>query len=248
MDKLLYISMSGARETMVAQSTLANNLANMSTTGFKADLEGYLSQPVYGPGYPSRAYALTQDYQTMDFSPGSINTTGRSLDLAINGDGWMEIQTQEGGIGLTRRGDLYVDINGMLLTGDGDPLMGENGPIAVPPFDAMSIGNDGTITIQPIGQAIGSLAIVDRIMLVNPDLKDLQKDGNGVVTLKEGANELLADASIRLISGALETSNVSGVGSMVRMIELQRHYELQVKMMSTAKENDEATSQLMRIG
>lgn len=246
MDHMLYIAMSGAKETMQAQTVNSNNLANASTTGFRADLEAFKTLSVYGPGYDSRAYALTENVN-VDFTPGALMATGRDLDVAVNGDGWIAVQAADGMEAYTRAGDFRVDSNGLLTTGAGHPVMGNAGPIAIPPYEKLELGNDGTVTIQPLGQNPNTLAVVDRIKLVNPEFSSLIKGEDGLIRV-EGDALAQSDAGVSLITGSLEASNVNGVESMVNMIQLARKFELQVKMMAASEQNDEATAQIMRIG
>ena len=245
MDRMLYIGMSGAKETLLAQSLNNHNLANVSTTGFRADLAQARSMPVFGPGLPSRAYALTER-PGIDFTPGPIQTTGRDLDVAIRGQGFIAVQAPDGSEAYTRAGDLSVSPEGLLVTGTGLPVLGEGGPIAVPPAQSISIGTDGAITVVPLGQAANTQAVVDRIKLVNPPLAELEKGEDGLLR-GPGGQTYPADAAVTLVSGALEGSNVSPAQALVRMIELSRQFELQVKAMKTAEENDQRTAQLMRL-
>lgn len=244
MDRLLYVAMSGARETVQAQTVNTQNLANASTTGFRADLQSFQSLPVNGPGYASRVYGMATD-QGIDTSPGSVMGTGRALDVAINGDGWIAVQGPDGNEAYTRAGNLRVDSLGLLRTGAGRPVMGNGAPIAIPPAEKIEIAGDGTISIRPLGQ--NTLAVVDRIKLVNPPSAQLQKGADGLVHLK-GGDAAEADASVQLQVGALESSNVNTVEAMVNLIQLARQYETQVKMMANAEENDRASAQLMRMG
>ncbi|MBI2779851.1 MAG: flagellar basal-body rod protein FlgF [Gammaproteobacteria bacterium] len=246
MDRMLYVAMSGAKQTMLAQAVNTNNLANVNTTGFRADLEAFRSLPVYGPGYPSRVYAQTETPGT-DLLAGTLSTTGRELDVAVNGAGWIAVQAADGSEAYTRAGDLRVTVNGQLETGAGRPVMGNGGPIAVPPFEKLEIGADGTISIRPVGQAANALAVVDRIKLVNPPLGQMEKGTDGLMRVKDGKNAA-ADAAVQLASGVLESSNVNAIEAMVRMIELGRQFETQIKMMRAAQENDAASAQLMRMG
>lgn len=245
MDRMLYLAMTGAKDLLLAQSVNSHNLANASTTGFRADMESFLSQPVYGDHHPSRAYAV-DGYQSVDFSPGKVSTTGRELDVAIRGEGWIAVQAADGQEALTRAGDLRVDALGQLVTGAGHPVLGNGGPIAVPPNARLDIAADGTITVHPMGQDIRALAVVDRIKLVNPAVSELTKGQDGLFRQRNGG-ETQPDASVQLISGALESSNVSPVQGMVRMIELARAYEHQVKLMQTAEETDKASAQIMQL-
>jgi len=249
MDRMIFVAMSGAKEIMRAQAVNTNNLANVSTNGFKADIETSRSEQVYGPGFASRVYASTtggsQTNAGVDLSQGSVITTGRELDFAINGEGWFAVQT-ENGEAYTRAGNLHMDNLGQLTTSSGHIVLGDGGPISIPPQAKLEIAGDGTISIQPIGQAVNSLAIVDRIKLVNPPLQDLHKGVDGLMHLAEGETAV-ADASVTLVSGSLESSNVNAVSSMVRMIELARQYESNIKIISTAESNDESSAQMLRI-
>ena len=246
MDRMLYVAMSGAKQIMLAQAVNNNNLANVSTTGFRADLDAFRSMPVFGPGYPSRVYTMTERPGT-DMSSGALTTTGRELDVAVNGQGWIAVQAPDGSEAYTRAGDLRVSVNGQLETGAGHPVMGNGGPISVPPFEKFEIGSDGTISILPIGQAPSALAVVDRIKLVNPLQRDMEKGVDGLMRVKNSRGDVPADATVSLAGGVLESSNVNAVEAMVKMIELSRHYETQIKMMRVAQDNDVAATQMMRM-
>lgn len=234
MDRMLYVAMSGARETLIAQGNASNNLANANTTGFLADLNQFRSMPVFGPGHPTRVYALDERPAT-NFDHGTIARTGRDLDVAVKGGGWIAVQSRDGSEAYTRRGDLQIDANGVLTTGDGLPVMGNSGPVALPPFDAINIGADGTISIRPQGAPPSELAVIDRIKLVAPQFDQMTKGEDGLMRLKDGT-EAEAAFEQRLVSGALESSNVNIVNEMVDMIELSRRFEMQIKLMKTAEE------------
>lgn len=245
MDRMIFISMSGASETMAAQAVNANNLANSTTTGFRADFQSSLSQKVYGPGYASRVYA-TAETPGVDYKQGSIISTGRELDMAINGDGWFAVQAADGSEGYSRRGDLQIDNAGRLLTGDGHFVLGNGGPVTIPPYAKLDIGADGTISIQPLGQSVNTLAIIDRIKMVNPPHEQISRSLDGLMRTNNG-QAVVADADVRVVSGSLESSNVNTVEAMVRMIELARQYETHIKLMKAADENDTASAQMMRM-
>ncbi|MFO8003290.1 flagellar basal-body rod protein FlgF [Thioalkalivibrio sp.] len=245
MDRMLYLAMSGAKETALAQARNSQNLANASTTGFKASLDAFSSRPVSGPGYDTRTYAMTEDMQ-VDFSPGPLQATGRDLDVAVNGAGWIAVRAADGTEAYTRAGDLRVDSVGQLTTGTGLPVLGDGGPIAVPPFETLEIGSDGTISIRPLGQEANALAQVDRIKLVNPDPAELVRGEDGLIR-HALMQEQPADAQVSLVGGMLEASNVNTVEAMVKMIDLARHFEMQVKMMKTAEDNDAASASLLRM-
>ncbi len=246
MDKMVFLAGLAGREIMRAQAVNANNLANANTTGFREDLVYAESLMVEGPGFHTRVYARSEGIGS-DLSPGSIVTTGRDLDVAIRGSGWITVQAPDGSEALTRAGDLRLSPNGVLTTGAGLPVIGNNGgPITVPPFEKLDIGVDGTITIRPQGQGAAALVVLDRIKLVDPPADQLAKGKDGLFRLPEG-EVAVPDASVQLVSGAIESSNVNIVESMVNMMELARRFELQVKMMEEAKGNDAASAKLMQM-
>ncbi len=245
MDKSLFIAMSGTKQTLLAQTANANNLANSQTTGFKSDLQQFRSMPVFGPGYPTRVYAMTERPGT-DLSMGSLQTTGRSLDVAIKGDGWLAVTGKDGREAYTRAGDLRISPQGQLENAAGRAILGEQGPVSIPPYDKLDIGKDGTISIVPLGSNATTLVVVDRIKLVKPDLQNMEKRGDGLMYAKNGET-LPASADVSLIQGALEGSNVNTIEAMVSMIELARHFELQTKVMKNADENASVSAKLMQM-
>lgn len=247
MDKVLYIASSGAKELMLAQALNANNLANANTVGFREDQAFYRALQMSGEGHDSRAYVGMQG-EGADFSPGPLMPTGRDLDVAIRGEGWIAVQGVDGEEAYTRAGDLRVSPTGLLTNAAGHPVIGNNaGPITLPPFEKIEIGGDGTISVIPRGQEAATLAVVDRIKLVKPADNQLEKGVDGLFRQKNGM-EVASDAGVRLISGTLEASNVNVVESMVRTMELARRFELQVKIMEQAKSLDESSATLMKMG
>jgi flagellar basal-body rod protein FlgF len=246
MDRSLYIAMSGAKQTLLAQTANANNLANTQTTGFKSDLEQFRSQPVFGAGYPTRVYAMTERPGT-DLSHGPMQTTGGDLDVAINGEGFIAVQGSDGKEAYTRAGDLHVTPEGLLQTGAGLPVLGQDGPITIPPSEKLTIGGDGTISIIPMGTGNATTLVeVDRIKLVNPALANLEKLNDGLLHTKD-EQPLAADANVKLAAGVLEGSNVNPINAMVDMIELARNFELQTKVMKNVDENSAASAKLMQM-
>ncbi len=246
MDRSLYIAMSGAKQTLLAQTANANNLANTQTAGFKSDFEQFRSQPVFGAGYPTRVYAMTETPGT-DFSPGAMQTTGRDLDVAINGEGLIAVQGEDGKESYTRAGDLRITPEGFLSTGTGFQVIGQNGPITIPPSQKLTIGSDGTISIVPMGAANATtLEVLDRIKLVKPAISDMEKLNDGLLRPKNGV-PLVASADVSLIQGVLEGSNVNTFAAMTEMIELERNFELQTKVMKSVDDNSGASARLMQM-
>jgi len=244
MDRFLYISMSGAKETLRAQTVNNHNLANASTTGFRADLSAFQSRAVAGSGHASRVYA-TNSTTGWDQTQGALTTTGRDLDIGIQGAGWIAVQGPDGREAYTRAGDLRIDPSGLLMNGAGRPVLGDGGPITVPPHSSVLIGADGTVSIVPLGQGPETTALVGRIKLVNAPAEALSRGEDGLFRLQDGV-DAPPDANVRVSSGVLEASNVNVADAMVNMIELARHFDLQVKAMRTAEENAAASAQLLR--
>ncbi|MFK7861414.1 MAG: flagellar basal-body rod protein FlgF [Granulosicoccus sp.] len=244
MDKMIYTAMSGARQVMLKQATNSHNLANLNTTGFKADIDNFKAMQVYGPGHPAKVYG---EDQRMGIShvAGPIINTGQPLDIAINGEGFIAIQDVDGAEAYTRNGNLEITDQGLLVTSNGNPVLGEGGPITLTTYENIQIGTDGTITVMPIGQAGGEIAVLDRIKLVNPDLTTVKRNERGLFTTPE--QEEPADADVTLASESLESSNVNAVDALVTMIELSRQFETQVKLMKAAEDNDVAAAQLLKM-
>jgi len=248
MDRALFLAMSGAKQNMQAMQLRANNLANVSTTGFRADLAQARSMQAYGDGLPSRVFSMTERPGN-NFQQGSVITTGRDLDLTVQGDGWISVLDKTGAEGLTRNGNLQIDETGLLMNGNGHLVLGEtDAPITLPvPLAKVEIGNDGTISVRPQGAPADAMEVVDRIKLVRPNNQDLYKDVNGLFRAKDPDAAYEADANVKVLTRALEGSNVNAVGEMTSLIDLQRQFEMQVKMMSTAEDMDKSSDSLLRM-
>ncbi len=238
MDRMIYLSMSGAKATMQRQDTLANNLANVSTPGFRAELQAFRAVPVQGSGASTRVYALetTTGY---DASAGAITATGRDLDVAVKGNSWLTVQALDGTEAYTRGGSLEVSNDGTLTTRGGLPVMGDGGPLQVPPNAAVNIGADGTVSAKGTD---GKNTAIGKLKLVTPEAP-LQRGTDGLFRGADG--DLTADDTARVQDGALEGSNVSAVESMVAMIAAARQFEAQMKMIQTAEADEKAASQLL---
>ena len=246
MDRMLYVAMTGAQQTLRAQAMVSHNLANANTVGFRQDLADFRSMPVFGDqGMPTRVYAMAER-PGADLRLGRVMTTGRDLDVAIQGEGWIAVQESDGSEAYTRAGDLQVDANGLLTTANGRPVLGNGGPISIPPAEKIEIGADGTLSIRPLGEAPANTVEVDRIKLVKPADGALYKDASGLMRASDG-QPAAPDASVRLQGGALESSNVNPAEALVSMIESARRFELQVKMMKVAEDNSSTTNQLLRL-
>lgn len=246
MDKLLYISASGAKQNLLGTAIRANNLANAQTTGFKAQLEQSRAMPAFGDGLPTRVFAMTES-PANNFNGGAMIQTDRELDVAIQGKGWFSVVDAQGNEAYSRAGSLQLAADGRLEDANGNTMMGDFGAMYLPiPLSNINIASDGSVLVRPQGAPETVLEEVGRLKLVNPDQKNLVKGADGLYRLKNGdtADE---DANVRITTGAIEGSNVNPVEELVSMITLQRQYELQVKMMKKADELDRRGNMLMRI-
>lgn len=248
MDKLVYTAATGLRATMAAQAAIANNMANASTTGFRADRVVFDQIQMQGGGATLMARSPTGEEVTdADRTPGTIETTGRNLDVAMNGnDSWLAVQAPDGGEGYTRRGDLEVAPSGVLQTGDGYVVQGQSGPITLPPYDSLSIGADGTLSIVAQGGDPKNPTVIDKLKLVSTKGSDTVKGLDNLLKVR-GGGVLPDDADAKVTSGALEGSNVNMTQALVDMISNQRAYEVQANLMKEAKTMDESSTSVMRL-
>lgn len=245
MDRSLYVAMTGAVQTLRAQAANSHNLANASTTGFKAELAANLSSAVEGPGLQTRVNALIGG-NGWDARSGALQQTGRELDIALRDDAWLAVQAPDGSEAYTRAGDLQLDANGQLRTGAGHAVLGDGGTMSIPPASSLTIGADGTVSIAPLGQSAGTLAQVGRLRVVDAKPEQLERGSDGLMRAKAGQS-LNPAAGTSVTSGALESSNVNLADAMVTMIQLARQFELQTKSMKAAEDNATAASSLVRL-
>ncbi|PKP90448.1 MAG: flagellar basal-body rod protein FlgF [Alphaproteobacteria bacterium HGW-Alphaproteobacteria-16] len=246
MDRLVYTALSGLKGQMNAQATIANNIANASTIGFRADRVNFERLMVKGDGHDSRQPSA-ETVVDMDRRAGAIVQTGRGLDVAITGDNWLAVQAVDGSEGYTRRGDLRIAPSGVLETGDGFPVMGSGGPITVPPHDKILIAEDGTISIIPPGaDPAAPPQVIDRLKLASDQGTNTVKGLDNLLHVR-GGGVLPDDLDARVMTGALEQSNVNLTQALVDMIENQRSYEVQANLLREAKTMDESAASLMRV-
>ena len=242
MDRLIYTAMTGAKQAMLRQDTLAHNLANVNTAGYRADTTAHRAVPIRGAGEGTRVFAIESTPGT-DFSTGPIQQTGRDLDFAINGTGFLAVQSADGSEAYTRAGSMQMDENGNLLVG-GRPVMGDGGPLTVPADSRISIASDGTISATPESGQRNAVTVVGRLKLVNPPETDLVKGGDGLFRSRSGEPAGLDD-TIRVAPGSVEGSNVNVVEAMVGIIAVARQFEMQMKMLQTADSDSRAAAQLL---
>ncbi len=248
MDKALYVAMTGARATLQAQGTVSHNLANADTAGFKAALANTQAYRVQGGTHASRIDAMHVD-AGFDSRIGAQRVTGNPLDVSLRPDRWLAVQSPDGSEAYTRAGNLSLTPNGQLVTGGGHPLVDDNGmPLTLPPHQALDIGDDGTVSIVPLGEGPQTLAIVGRLRVVEATPDRLARGLDGLMRKTDPQRPLAQAAGEAMTTGALETSNVDAAGALVQMIQLQRQFEMQVKLISRGDDNAQAANSLLRLG
>ncbi len=231
---------------MLAQAVHANNMANLSSTGFRADFEQARAMGVYyGDGHATRAYALTEN-PASNFATGAMIETGNDLDIAIQGEGFIAVRAADGSEAYTRAGNLEIDSAGTLRTANGLAVLGGESPIVIPENEKIQIGSDGTVSVVGLGQGPEAMTEVGRIKLVNPDTQNLAKGDDGLFRQRDGLNAEVS-ANVTLRSGVVEASNVNAIDEFTKIMALSRQYEMQVKMMKTADDNATSSASLLRM-
>ena len=245
MDRLIYTSLTAMRGSMSRQTAIANNLANAQTPGFRADIANAQSLWLDGSGLDARAL-VSEEVLGADMRAGTVTQTGRDLDIAMQGDALLVVQATNGEEAYTRRGDLQISPSGLLTTGDGHPVQGGQGPVTIPPADAISIDQEGRVWIVPQGGDPENPQEVDRLRLATPTGSEIAKGLDGLFRVK-GEGILPDDPEARLLTRSLEGSNVTATSALVEMIEASRSWDTQLKMISDVRDMDSATANLMQL-
>jgi len=245
MDRLIYTAMTGAKHVFMQQAGTANNLANASTIGFKAQEHRFRAVPVLGEGMPTRAFVVDASVSDV-MDEGPLMFTGRNLDVAVNGKGWIAVQLPDGSEAYTRAGSLDVDVTGLLQTKSGHTVAGDGGPINIPPDNSIEIAADGTVSVVPTFGTPNNANAIGRIKLVNPPEADMVRGADGLFRLRDG-QAAPAEESVKLAAGTLEGSNVNVTDAMVNLISLARQFEMQIKMLQTADTNAQRADQLLSL-
>ena len=245
MDRLIYTAASGAKHILEQQATTSHNLANVTSTGFRAQIDSFRAVPVTGAGLPTRVFVVNSTVGA-DFSSGPLQMTGRDLDVALKGKGWLALQMPDGTEAYTRNGALKMSENGLLQSAGGFTVAGDGGAITVPPEVTVAIGDDGTISTIATSTKPGAPTVLGRLKLVNPPEADLVRGDDGLFRLKNGA-PAPADPQVAVAGGALEGSNVSPVDAMVNMIALARAFETQMSLLKNAENNAAKATQILAL-
>lgn len=242
---MIYVAMTGAKHILGQQAAVAHNLANVSTNGYRAAASAFRAVPVQGDGLPTRTFVVDST-PGANFTPGALQSTGRDLDVAVQGPGWIAVQAADGSEAYTRNGSLQISSNGLLQTRNGLNVVGDGGPISIPPDSTITIAKEGTVSVISTVPPPKAVNAVGRIKLVNPDENQLVRGGDGLFRLASGGSAE-ADPKVALASGALEGSNVNVVEEMISMISLARQFDLQMKLLSSADTNAQKASQILNI-
>jgi flagellar basal-body rod protein FlgF len=242
---MIYVAASGAKQTLNQQATVSQNLANLTTGGYRAQLSAFRAVPLVGEGAPTRTFVLDSTPGT-DFATGAVQHTGRDLDVAVQTSGWIAVQAADGTEAYTRGGSLQLNENGLMQTRAGRPVLGDAGPISVPTETIVTIASDGTVSTVPTGNSPTASSVVGRIKLVNPPEESLVRGDDGLFRVR-GVAPAEADENVRIVSGALETSNVNPIEAMVTMITLARQFDMQMKMLQNAEVNARSAAQVLAL-
>lgn len=244
MDHMIYTAATGAARTLEQQAIISNNMANVSTNGFREQLAVYRSVPVVGATeLPTRVSTVTAT-STSNFQQGVMAETGHALDLAITGDGWFSVLTPQGEA-YTRGGELAINSDNILVTQAGYPVLSDDGgPVEVPERGSVTFAGDGTITALGAGDNPADIQVMGLLKLVNPPVGNLIRGDDGLYRLAQG-QAAPADPAVRMISGFVEKSNVSAAEAMVGMITNARRFEMQMKVIQDASSNAERANSIL---
>ena len=246
MDKLIYTAMTGASQVLQQQASVSENLANANTPGFRATLDVFRAVPILGEGLPTRTFVVDST-PGADFTPGIMQQTGRALDVAVQGNGWIAVQGADGKEAYTRNGSFQITATGVLQTSSGLNVAGDGGPISIPPDTEVTFAKDGTISSVPSGAKASSVVVIGRLKLVDPPSEQLERGGDGLFRTRDGATAV-ADSKVEISPGSLEGSNVNTVEAMVNMISLARKFDMQMKMLQSADSNARQAGQILSVG
>lgn len=246
MDRLIYIAMTGAKHALGQQDAVTHNLANADSTGFREEMHKFRAVEVTNSPLPSRAFVVDASVAS-DFSAGPLKFTGRTYDMAVEGQGWFAVQGADGTEAYTRDGSFQLSPEGVLLTRSGQPVIGDGGPITIPPDNEVVIGKDGSISAIPATGDRNAVNVVGRLKLVNPDEASLERGDDGLFRVA-GGNPAPLDETVQVAGGYLEGSNVNVVDQMVNMISVQRQFEMQMQVLRRAESNDQTATKLLASG
>jgi flagellar basal-body rod protein FlgF len=245
MDRLIYTAVSGMNASLNRERVIASNMANAQTVGFKAEILQATPMTLEGPQLETRALSSTE-VTGASMKAGSLNRTNQPLDIAMQGDAMLAVQAMDGQEGYTRRGDLSITLTGLLQNGDGLPVLGQSGPITIPPGAKVSIAPDGGVLVQDPETPDAAPQVLDKLKLVSTKGTSISKDIAGQFRGPDGG-VLPVDENAQVIPGALEQSNVNPSEVLVEMVAAQRLFDMRTKLVQTAGQLDEAGARLMRL-
>jgi flagellar basal-body rod protein FlgF len=241
-DRIAYTAMTGAKHTMGQLGNTAHNMANVHTPGFREVVTAFRAVPLEGEQADSRAFVVDSTPTAM-FNPGPIETTDNPFDFAIQGQGFFAVRRSDGSEAYTRNGRFFRDEGGVLRIGRDISVVGDSGNITVPAGAEVEMNRDGTVWVRENGSQ--TLNQIGQIKLVNPNIRDLVRAEDGLFELPKDQPAAQPDPSVRVIQGSYETSNVSTANAMVQMINQQRMFELNMRMIQTSEQNARQANSLM---
>lgn len=245
MDELIYTAMTSGKHTMAQLATITHNLANIGTDGFKAQMDTFRAVSKVGTDLPVQTFVVNSTVGA-DFSPGVTRKTGRDLDVAVQGSGWLVVTGADGKEAYTRSGSLKTNENGLLQTQNGFNVVGTAGYITIPPDETVTISRDGTISSIPMTNQIANSNLIGQLKLVNPPANTLVRGADGLFRTNDGSQPD-ADPNVTVVGGSIENSNVNAVESLVSMISLSRAFDMHMQMLADAKTNDAKASTILDI-
>lgn len=249
MDRLIYTAMTGASHIMERQATIANNLANNNTTGYRGAIDSFRAIALNGPGLPTRTFVVN-GLSGYDFTPGTLAATGRNLDVSVQGKGWIAVLLPDGTEAYTRNGGLQVTPDGVLVTNNGNPVIDDNGEllsrgqIVIPPDSQVSVGSDGTISTVPNAPPPSQVTLVGKLRLVDPPEDQLIRGEDGLFRTRD-RKPVPPSTTVTVTAGSLEGSNVNAISAMVDMISISKQFEMHMQMLQTAQSNDQQATQIL---
>jgi flagellar basal-body rod protein FlgF len=253
MDKLIHTALNSLNNARVRQNVSSQNLSNAQVPGFRGDEIGGRFGSIFlesDETLSTRVFTKKSEPGLFSDLQGELRQTGEQTDVAITGKGYLLIEGKSGELGMSRRGDLTIALDKTLRNGANEPVLDTSlTPITMPPFKKLFVSESGQIYIQPAGTPAGTRVLVNQLAMTSGDELDLEKDVDGTIRPKGGfiREKFNADQNVRLKQGYLETSNVSVFDELINNTEIQKQYQLNVKLIALAKEMDEAGSALMRL-
>ena len=253
MDRFVYTALNGNLDATLPRLQLTNELANLSTTGFKRSFAiATKSLKIEGPGFDTRFEPSTTGIDRVSLTAGPKMVTGNPLDIAMNGNTVLGVTASNGDLAFTRRGDMRVNSAGQLEIGTGQVVRGQSGPLTVPPGYALEIAGDGSVYANsPDKSKPAASVLVGKLLLRESTGTGLERREDGLFKIAGdqtagGADIKPGSAAPSITNGTLEGSNVTPFDAMVRLMDFQRTFESRIKFIKEGSNLDEAGASMMK--